>query len=66
MWMTEGNESTHHQLRREVSVIRNKKREINYHTMYQNVSAKKIRRTVNVKGEPTVNGGKCTTERTSP
>ena len=66
MWMTKGNESMCHQLRREASVIRNEKREINYHTMYWKVSVKKIRRTVNVKGEPTVNGGKCTMERTSP
>ena len=64
--MTKGNESTCHQLRREASIIRNEKGEINYHTMYQKMSAKKIRRTVNVKGEPTVNGGKCTMERTSP
>ena len=34
--------------------------------MYRNMSVKKIRRTVNMKGESTVNGGKCTTERTSP
>ena len=27
---------------------------------------RKIRRTVNVKGEPTVNGGKCITEKISP
>ena len=43
-----------------------KKKEINYHTTYWNMLAKKIMRTVNVKGEPTVNGGKCTMERTSP
>ena len=30
------------------------------------MSAKKTMRTVNVKGEPIVNGGKCTTEKISP
>ena len=49
-----------------MSIVRNKKREINYQTMYQKVSVRKIMRTVNVKGESTVNGSKCTMERTSP
>ena len=49
-----------------MSVVRNKKREINYQTMYRKVSVRKIMRTVNVKGESTVNSGKCTMERTSP
>ena len=40
--------------------------EVNHHTTYRNVSAKKIIRTVNVKGESIVKGGKCTTERISP
>ena len=38
----------------------------NYHTTYRKVSAKKTMRTVNVKGESEVNGGKCTTEKISP
>ena len=40
--------------------------EVNNHTMYRNVSAKKMRRMVNVKGESSVNSGKCTMERISP
>ena len=43
-----------------------KKREVNYHTTYWKVSAKKTMRTVNVKGESVVKGGKCTTEKMSP
>ena len=43
-----------------------KKRDSNYHTTYRKVSAKKTMRTVNVKGESEVNGGKCTTEKISP
>ena len=39
---------------------------MNYHTMYRKVSSKKIIRTVNVKGESIVKGGKCTTEKMSP
>ena len=46
-------------------MIRSKKRGMNYHTMYQKVSAKKTMRTVNVKGESIVKGGKCTTEKIS-
>ena len=42
------------------------KKEVNYHTMYRNVSAKKTIRTVNVKGESTAKGGKCTTEKIRP
>ena len=38
---------------------------MNYHTTYRNVSEKKKRRIVNVKGESAVNSGKCTMERTS-
>ena len=38
---------------------------MDYHTMYRKVSAKKMIRTVNVKGELTVKGGKCTTEKMS-
>ena len=38
---------------------------MDYHTTYRKVSAKKMIRTVNVKGESTVKGGKCTTEKTS-
>ena len=49
-----------------MSVVRNKKREINYQTTYRKVSVRKIMRTVNIKGESTVNGGKCTMERISP
>ena len=37
-----------------------------YHTMYRKVSVKKMIRTVNVKGESTVNSGKCTMEKMSP
>ena len=43
-----------------------RKREVNYHMMYQNVSAKKMIRMVNVKGESIVKGGKCMTEKISP
>ena len=43
-----------------------RKRGSNYHTTYRKVSAKKTVRTVNVKGESEVNGGKCTTEKISP
>ena len=39
---------------------------MDYHTTYRKVSAKKMIRTVNVKGESTVKGGKCTMEKTSP
>ena len=39
---------------------------MNYHTMYRKVSAKKIIRTVNVKGESIVKGGKCTMEKMRP
>ena len=46
--------------------VRKKKGEGNYHTTYWKASAKKIMRTVNVKGESEVNGGKCTTEKMSP
>ena len=45
--------------------VHDKKRKMNYHTMYRKVSAKKITRTVNVKGELIVKGGKCTTEKMS-
>ena len=38
---------------------------MDYHTTYRKVSAKKMIRTVNVKGESTVKGGKCTTEKMS-
>ena len=38
---------------------------MDYHTTYRKVSAKKMTRTVNVKGESTVKGSKCTTEKTS-
>ena len=47
-------------------MIRSKKKEMNYHTTYWKVSAKKMIRTVNVKGESIVKGGKCTTEKMSP
>ena len=47
-------------------MIRSKKRGMNYHTMYRKVSVKKIMRTVNVKEESIVKGGKCTTEKISP
>ena len=47
-------------------MIRSKKRKVNYHTAYWNVSAKKMIRTVNMKGESVVKGGKCTTEKMSP
>ena len=67
IWMTKGKRvdasSTW-----EISV-RNKKWEkerMDYHTTYRKVSAKKMIRTVNVKGELTVKGGKCTTEKMSP
>ena len=46
-------------------MIRSKKRGMNYHTTYRKVSAKKTMRTVNVKGESIVKGGKCTTEKIS-
>ena len=46
-------------------MIRSKKREMNYHTTYWKVSAKKMIRTVNVKGESIVKGSKCTTEKMS-
>ena len=46
-------------------MIRNEKRKISYHTMYRKVSLRKMIRTVNVKGESIVKGGKCTTERKS-
>ena len=39
---------------------------MDYHTTYQQVSVKKMMRTVNVKGESMVKGGKCTTEKMSP
>ena len=47
-------------------MIRSKKRKMNYHTTYWKVSAKKIIRMVNVKGELIVKGGKCTMEKMSP
>ena len=43
-----------------------RKRKVDYHTMYRNVSAKKTIRTVNVKGESIVKGDKCTTEKIRP
>ena len=43
-----------------------RKRKVNYHKMYQNVSAKKTIRTVNVKGESIVKGDKCTMEKIRP
>ena len=43
-----------------------KKGKGNYHTTYRKVSAKKMMRTVNVKGESVVKGGKCITEKMSP
>ena len=47
--------------------MRNKKKENpNYHTTYWNISVRKIRRTVDIKGESTVNGSKCIMERISP
>ena len=49
--------------------VRDKKIEkgkIDYHTMYQKLSAKEMIRTANVKGESIVKGGKCTMEKTSP
>ena len=46
-------------------MIRSKKRGMNYHMTYRKVSAKKTMRTVNVKGESIVTGGKCTTEKIS-
>ena len=42
-----------------------KKGKGNYHTTYRKVSAKKMMRTVNVKGESVVNSGKCITEKMS-
>ena len=39
---------------------------MDYHTTYRKVSVKKMMRTVNVKGESIVKGGKCTTEKMSP
>ena len=42
-----------------------KKGKGNYHTTYRKVSVKKMMRTVNVKGESVVNGGKCITEKMS-
>ena len=65
MWMTKGNESTC-DLGDKHPLGEIRKGEINYHTTYRKVLVKKIRRMVNVKGESTVNGGKCTMERTSP
>ena len=49
--------------------VRSKKCEkgkMDYHTTYRNVSAKNRTRTVNVKGESIVKGGKCITEKMSP
>ena len=46
--------------------MRNGKRKVNYHTMYQNELARKMIRTVNVKGESIVKGGKCTMEKIRP
>ena len=46
--------------------VREKERESNYHTIYRKVSAKKMIRTVNVKGESVVKGGKCIMEKMSP
>ena len=43
-----------------------KRKKMDYHTTYRKVSAKKMIRTVNVKGESSVKGGKCTTEKMSP
>ena len=37
-----------------------------YHTTYRKMSARKMIRTVNVKGDSTVKGGKCTMEKMSP
>ena len=42
------------------------KGKLGYHTTYRKVSAKKMIRTVNVKGESIVKGGKCTMEKMSP
>ena len=51
----------------EISVhSKNRKRKMNYHMMYRNVSVRKIIRTVNVKGESIVKGGKCIMEKMSP
>ena len=67
IWMTKGKQvdasSTW-----EISVLNKKweKGRMNYHTTYRKVSAKKMIRMVNVKGESTVKGGKCTTEKMSP
>ena len=47
-------------------MIRSRKKEVNYHTTYWKVSAKKMTRTVNVKGESVVKGGRYTTEKMSP
>ena len=47
-------------------MIRSEKRGIDYHTTYWKVSVKKMIRTVNVKGESIVKGGKCTMEKMSP
>ena len=47
-------------------LVKNEKRgEVNYHTMYRKVSARKMMRTVKVNGESTVKGGKCTMEKMS-
>ena len=43
-----------------------RKGKINYQTTYRKVLVRKIMRTVNIKGESTVNGSRCTMERTSP
>ena len=67
IWMTKGKRvdvsSTW-----EISVLNKKweKERMDYHTTYRKVSAKKMIRTVNVKGESSVKGGKCTTEKMSP
>ena len=67
IWMTKGKRvdtsSTW-----EISVHDKKieKGKIDYHTMYQKLSAKEMIRTANVKGESIVKGGKCTMEKTSP
>ena len=50
-----------------MSVVRKQRKEkVNYQTMYQKVLVKKITRTVKEKGESSVNGDKCTMEKTSP
>ena len=66
MWVTKGMSRRIIDLGDKHLLWEMRKERINYHTIYRNVSAKKMIRTVNVKGESIVKGGKCTTEKISP